>query len=128
MRNGLVEPPISLATVRQAESSQRGARDRQPRVDLIRTLAVVIAQVQQSQSATTDAALMRQVQHLSRREGLDPVGQVGETLPFDPAAHEALTPGLSPGTPASVVRCGYTWTHDDEQVILLKAQVVSQGE
>lgn len=114
-----------LAAMRNAEVSERGSRDRQVRLDLLRTLSVLAAQVKQSEQARSDAALLRQVDHACRREGLQPVDAPGDVVIFDPARHEPLTPGLSAENAAIVVRGGYTWADGDETAVLVKAQVVA---
>jgi len=114
-----------LAAVRNADVSDRGSRDRQVRLDLLRSLAVVVAQVKQSDSARGDAALTRQLDHACRREGLTELASAGQTVAYDPAQHDSLTPDLSSGSPAAVLRGGYTWADGAENVVLVKAQVVA---
>jgi len=114
-----------VAAARNADLSDRTSRDRQVRVDLLRTLAVVAAQVLQSEGARADAALVRQVTHACRREGLDGFDEPGQEVIYDPELHEALTVNLSAGSRAAVVRGGYTWTDGDKRVVLVKAQVVA---
>ena len=115
-----------LAAARNAEVSERGSRDRQVRLDLLRSFAIVVAQVKQSEAARADDALIRQVDHACRREGLQPRSRdAGQHVVYDPEQHETLTPNLSTGSPATVLRGGYTWADGDERVVLVKAQVVA---
>jgi hypothetical protein len=114
-----------LAAARNAEVSDRGSRDRQVRLDLLRSFAIAVAQVKQSEAARNDGALMRQIDHACRREGLQPLGEPGQHVLYDAEKHETLTPTLSTGSAAIVVRGGYTWADGDEFVVLVKSQVVA---
>jgi hypothetical protein len=128
LRTNLNRAADQLATMRVSESATREQHDRQVRLDLLRALAMVIAQVRQSQGARSDQALMRQLEHTCRREGLERLEDVGLRVSFDPTLHDTLSPGLSPGAPAVVVRNGYTWQAGDDRVVLIKVQVVGDQE
>lgn len=114
-----------LAESRAADSGNRDSHDRQVRIDAVRALAVLAAQVKQSTAARSDEALMRQVEHACRREGLEEIGSVDQLSAYDPERHDALSNNLSPGSPVTVVRCGYTWADGDQIVVLVKAHVVA---
>lgn len=114
-----------VAAARSADLSDRNSRDRQIRLDLLRALALVAAQVLQSEVARADTALVGQVTHACRSEGLDGFNEPGQEVEYDPERHQTLTPNLSAGSAARVLRGGYTWTHDGNRVVLLKAQVVA---
>jgi len=114
-----------LAAARLEDTSSRQAHDRQIRIDTVRALAVLAAQVGQSPTARSDDALMRQVEHACRREGLDEIGRVGESVKYDPQVHESLSQGLHPAGTATVVRGGYTWVEGDQTFVLVKAHVMA---
>jgi molecular chaperone GrpE (heat shock protein) len=117
-----------LAAARAAQGDVRGVHERQVRADLIRVLAKIAAQVLQSPDASKDAGLMRSVSHAATREGLDAIGRVGQRSPFDPGLHDPMGQMISPEAQITVVRPGYTWRDGTEAVVLLKAQVVADGE
>lgn len=117
-----------LAAARGAQGEARGVHERQVKADLVRVLAKVAAQVSQSVSASEDAGLMRSIGHATAREGLDPVGSVGQRSTFDPRIHDPMGQTISSDTDVTVVRPGYTWRQGTETVVLLKAQVVTNGE
>lgn len=117
-----------LAAARGAQTDVRGVHERQVRADLARVLAKLAAQVSQSPSASQDAGLMRSISHVMAREGLDPIGDVGQRAKLDPRIHDSLGLTISSDTQVTVVRPGYTWRDSMESVVLLKAQVVSDGE
>jgi molecular chaperone GrpE (heat shock protein) len=117
-----------LAAARAAQGDVRGVHERQVRADLIRVLAKVAAQVLQSPDASKDEGLMRSVSHAATREGLDAIGSVGQRSTFDPRLHDPMGQMISPEAQVTVVRPGYTWRDGTEAVVLLKAQVVANGE
>lgn len=124
LRARLTAAGEQLAAARSAESGSREAHDRQIRIDQVRALAVVVAQVQQSEAARADQALMRQLDHACRREQLSALGAVGEQVAYDPQRHDSLEPSLVTGSAATVVRGGFTWDDNGQPLTLVKAQVV----
>jgi hypothetical protein len=117
-----------LAAARAAQGDVRGAHERQVKADLVRVLAKVAAQVMQSSAASADAGLVRSVSHAAAREGLDPIGTVGQRSTFDPSRHDSMGAPISPDSQVTVVRPGYTWWDGADALVLLKAQVVTSGE
>ncbi|MCF6376428.1 hypothetical protein L2K70_02320 [Nocardioides KLBMP 9356] len=117
-----------LAAARSAQGESRGAHDRQVRADLVRVLAKVAAQVAQSAAASEDEGLMRSVSHATRREGLDPIGEVDRQTTFDPKVHDSMGQSISAEAQVTVVRPGYTWRDGTDTLVLVKAQVVPTGE
>lgn len=128
LRDDLHRAADELAASRRGAADDRSAHDRQIKIDLLRTLALLTALVRQSAAARSDEALMRIVDHTCHREGLEPFSEVGDTAPFDPAVHEALDHGLAAQSPTTVVRGGYTWLDGEEIVVLLRPQVVAVRE
>lgn len=125
LRERLRNTAGQLSAIRNAEAGNRNAHDRQVRIDAVRALAVLAAQVRQSTAASDDQALMRQVEHACRREGLDEFDSAGEPTVYDPEFHDALSDNLLPGSPATVLRGGYRWAEGDQSVVLVKAHVVA---
>lgn len=115
-----------LAASRNEEAGNRDSHDRQVRIDAVRAVAVLAAHVRQSSAARADEALMRQVEHACRREGLDEFDSAGEPTVYDPERHELLSGSLLPGSPATVLRGGYTWGDGDQRVVLVKAHVMAR--
>jgi hypothetical protein len=116
-----------LAEMRGSQVELRGAHERQLKLDLIRTIARMAAQVSQSAQLGQDEALARSISHATSREGLKPIGRQGGMDAFDPSIHDPMGANLDTGAEVVVVRQGYTWVHDDEAVVILKAQVAQSG-
>lgn len=113
-----------LAAARSAHVDTRQAHENQIKLELLRTIARMAAQVGQSVAAAEDAALQRSIAHAAAREGLEAIGQTGDHTVFDPAIHDPMGQQLAPGSPAIVGRQGYTWVDGANSIVLLKAQVV----
>lgn len=124
----LLRTADQLAAARSSATADRTAHDRQIKLDLMRTVALLAAQTMQSEAARSDTALVRVVNHACLREGLAPLGEPGQQARYDPAVHDALGKALAPGTATTVVRGGYTWADGGRDVVLLKAQVVIAQE
>lgn len=105
-----------------ALSEDRGLRaseKRQAQIDALRTLASVGSLVLQSE----DESLRTRVDALLAREGLEPIGRMGQTTAFDPAQHEAPGAQAHPGDQVDVVRVGYIWSTAGESFVLMRALV-----
>lgn len=64
--------------------------------------------------------LLHPLEHLVRTWGLEPFGNIGEIVPFNPSHHELLAePPCEPGTPVSIRYVGYTL----HNALWLRAQV-----
>lgn len=59
----------------------------------------------------------------TRRKRLWPLGQPGETVPFDPQSHQADMQSPDPGSVVRVVRSGYVWRGGGEPIVAAKAVV-----
>ncbi|WP_051275963.1 hypothetical protein [Marmoricola sp. URHB0036] len=116
-----------LAGARGQQSDLRGAHERQLKLELVRTVARLAAQVGQSPAASTDQSLMRSVEHAAAREGLAPIGRAGDIVGFDPARHDPLGQAIPEHSAVVVLRHGYTWSDGPEAMTILKAQVVPDG-
>ncbi|WP_344504687.1 hypothetical protein [Dactylosporangium maewongense] len=59
----------------------------------------------------------------ARRKRLWPLGQPGETVPFDPGSHDAEAQAPEPGTAVRIARSGYVWRGGGEPIVAAKAIV-----
>jgi hypothetical protein len=115
------------ALLRETHNQQvsfRAAQDRQLRIDAMRSLAELAIEVEElvANGAGADV-LIERVRVLAEINSLEPIGQVGVQLPFDPACHTPLAGYPDAGSPVSVVRPGYTWHAGGEDVLLERAVV-----
>jgi hypothetical protein len=124
LERDLLRAVQQLADGRTRAASDRQAHDRQIKLNLMRALAQLAAQVKQSEAARSDVALARQVDHLCSREGLVEMERPGEVVGYNPESHDALGAGLLTGSSVTVVRGGYTWTDGGDSLVLLRPQVV----
>jgi hypothetical protein len=94
------------------------------RIDAMRSLAELAIEVEELVANGAEAdVLIERVRVLAEINSLEPIGQVGVQLPFDPARHTPLAGYPDAGSPVSVVRPGYTWHAGDEDVLLERAVV-----
>ena len=106
------------------DGGEEAARQRQEGIDAIRKLAELASEVEELIGNETDLpVMMRQVRAFVRRSGLDPVGQAGEETRFDRKKHTPIGGQIRDGAPVIVVRPGYIWKTQDEDVLLGKAVV-----
>jgi len=109
-----------------ASTSTEGLRDRERRqlqIGSIRALAQLALLVESEADRLDAAALVARTRSFAVRQGLIPVGMIGETVDFDPSIHESPGSRPKPGETVNVVRPGYEWTLDNERLVLEKAQV-----
>lgn len=103
----------------------RTSQERQLRIDVVRALAGLAAEVEEMViGRATPELIVERVRNLVAGQALHPVGAVGEEPGFDPALHEPLAGAPEPGTPVSVIRPGYRWATSEE--ILLHRALVEQ--
>ncbi|MFC6083748.1 hypothetical protein [Sphaerisporangium aureirubrum] len=102
----------------------RGAQERQVKIDVIRALADLAAEIEELSAGGTDPDLVvERVHGLVGGQGLEPIGRVGDAAAFDPALHEPLVGFPELGTRVRVMRPGYRWSSSDEEVLLQKALI-----
>jgi hypothetical protein len=102
----------------------RAANERQVRVDAARALAEVAMEVEELAATGVDARIaVERVRALVAGFGLVPIGRAGETVAFDPARHDPIGAIIPAGSAGLVVRPGYTWRIDDQDVLLARAQI-----
>jgi hypothetical protein len=110
-------------TYRQ-QVSVRAGQDRQLKIDTIRQLAALAIEVEELAANGAEAEiLIERVRALAEINDLSPIGAAGETTAFDPARHQPLVGFPAAGDTVSVVRPGYTWHADNEDLLLEKAIV-----
>jgi hypothetical protein len=113
-----------LRQTHQQQVSFRAAQDRQLRIDAMRSLAELAIEVEELVANGAEAdVLIERVRVLAEINSLEPIGQVGGQVPFDPSCHTPLAGYPDAGSPVSVVRPGYTWHAGDEDVLLERAVV-----
>lgn len=99
-----------------------GSTDREfEEARLVADLAVAV-EVLQSRGDTI-AEVVKLLTDETRRKRLWPLGQPGESLPFDPGSHEAEVSAPDAGTVVRVVRSGYVWRGRGESIVAAKAIV-----
>jgi hypothetical protein len=116
-----------VRSAKETASRDRSAHDRQIRLDLLRAMALVLAQVDKSGPARDDEALQRSLEYQARKLALASTGRFGEVVRFDPAFHDPVGTEIKPETEVTVVRAGYTWSDGSEDLVLVKAQVAEHG-
>ncbi|WIN00610.1 hypothetical protein ACTOB_004325 [Actinoplanes oblitus] len=88
---------------------------------LVAGLAVAVEKLQAA--GAPFAEVIELLAEESRRKRLWRVGEPGDTVPFDPEAHEAEPEAPEPGTAVRVVRPGYVWRGSGKQLVAAKATV-----
>ncbi|MEU7889494.1 hypothetical protein AB0B54_28665 [Microbispora bryophytorum] len=104
--------------------SVRGAQERQIKIDVVRSLADLAAEVEELLVGRADPGLIvDRVRGLIASQGVKAIGAVGDAASFDPAVHDPLVGDPEAGTPVVVIRPGYRWSAATEEVLLQKALV-----
>jgi hypothetical protein len=109
--------------MRQEDRQSSDTHDRQIKLDVLRTLATLALFVAESTAASSDAALIQNVEYVTRREGLERIETAGDEIPYEPERHDSLGQHIEPGSPGFVLRPGYTYSSQHEELVLIKAQV-----
>lgn len=112
-----------LRAMREEAHTASEAHDRQVKLDVVTTLANLAISVLQSPKARQDVSLVQTLEYLTGREGLAPLESAGQRVAYRPTVHDSLGQSLEPGSPVSVVRPGYTYASEKEEIVLIKAQV-----
>jgi hypothetical protein len=116
-----------LRAMRQETHVASEAHDRQVKLDVVTALANLALSVVHSPEARNDAALMQTVDYITGREGLDKLEAAGAEVTFRPDIHDSMGETISPETPVTVLRPGYTYMTAAETIVLIKAQVGKLG-
>jgi hypothetical protein len=88
---------------------------------LVADLAVAVEVLQAR--GDTIAEVIKLFTEETQRKRLWPLGQPGETVPFDPESHEVEAHPPDRGTAVRVVRSGYVWRGGGEPIVAAKAIV-----
>jgi hypothetical protein len=129
VRHALAERSSLQAGLRTGSAGsreRRGARERQIRLDVVRVLVDVVAEVEELTAAGAEPAVVAErVRGLAEAFGLRAVGRAGEQTTFDPDRHTPIGNWPSDEEAVLVLRPGYTWHHGRDVVLVAKAQVAS---
>ncbi|MEV7226953.1 hypothetical protein AB0M79_08005 [Polymorphospora sp. NPDC051019] len=113
-----------LRTEHTRAVGMRAAQERQIRIDVVRALADLAAEVEEIVAAGGDAqVLVERVRGLAMAQGLEPVGSSGAPAKFDPTLHESVGRQPETGATVAVVRPGYRWRFADEEILLHRSVV-----
>jgi hypothetical protein len=113
----------------QARATYEGAREaraaleRQLRIDAVRLVAELAAEVEELAGHADTGVLVERVRALAKAFDLDPIGRAGDQAAFDPLQHEPIGGTPLDGTSVLVIRPGYSWRAGPHAVLLGKAQV-----
>lgn len=115
VREALSTPPADL---------EEAARRRQAEIDGVRHLAALASEVEElAANDVMPQDIVRQVRAWVKRIGLEPIGCAGEETRFDRKKHKSIGPPIRDGAPVIVVRPGYVWKAQSEDVLVEKALV-----
>jgi hypothetical protein len=107
---------------------RRAAKERQVRLDVVRVLADVVAEVEELAAAGAEPAIAAErVRGLAQAFGLRAIGRAGESAMFTPAWHTPIGTWPSDDSPIVVLRPGYSWHDGAEVVLIARAQVAPVG-
>ncbi|WP_422733386.1 hypothetical protein ACN26Y_21480 [Micromonospora sp. WMMD558] len=116
----------SLRAEHRQAASLRSAQDRQIQIDIIRSLADLAAEVEElAAEQTAPEVLVERVRALVSAQALEPVGQAGQKLAFDPTTHEPIVGAPGREDAVTVIRPGYRWCPSGEDVLIEKALVTT---
>ncbi|MFF0232693.1 hypothetical protein [Micromonospora sp. NPDC005254] len=116
----------TLRAEHRRASSLRSAQDRQIQIDVIRSLADLAAEVEElAVEQTSPETLVERVRALVSAQALEPIGQAGQKLTFDPTVHEPIVGVPTAGSAVTVIRPGYHWHPSGEDILIEKALVTT---
>jgi hypothetical protein len=102
----------------------QAARERQAQVNAVRALAAVVSEVEElAVAGAGGGVLAERARALALVFGLVAVGRAGERTAYDPARHESIGTRPADGEWVTVVRPGYAWIADGDELLLHRAQV-----
>lgn len=104
----------------------RASHERQIRIDVVRALADLAAEVEElATNQTGSDVLVDRVRGLVVGQALEPIGLAGAGAEFDPTLHEAIGGDPEAGAAVSVIRPGYRWRSAGEDILMHKALVAA---
>ncbi|WP_112725443.1 hypothetical protein [Micromonospora noduli] len=116
----------TLRAEHRQTSSLRSAQDRQIQIDIIRSLADLAAEVEElAVEQTASETLVERVRALVSAQALEPIGQAGQKLTFDPTVHEPIVGVPTIGSAVTVIRPGYHWHPSGEDILIERALVTT---
>lgn len=113
---------VADALVRAGADDSGWAEHQFQQARLVADLAVAIEVLQERGDTIVEVA--RLFAEEARRKRLWQLGKPGDTVSFDPDAHEAEIEAPMPGVDVRVVRPGYIWRGGGEPIVAAKAAVV----
>ncbi|MEU4473520.1 hypothetical protein [Micromonospora sp. NPDC023888] len=116
----------ALRAEHRETSSLRSAQDRQIQIDVIRSLADLAAEVEElAVEQTSSETVVERVRALVSAQALEPIGQAGQKLTFDPTVHEPIVGVPTIGSAVTVIRPGYHWQPSGEDILIERALVTT---
>ncbi|MFD6731082.1 hypothetical protein ACFWDZ_08265 [Micromonospora aurantiaca] len=104
----------------------RASQERQVRIDVVRTLADLAAEVEElAANQTAPELLVERVRSLVAAQALEPIGVAGTETSFDPSLHKPVFGSPDLGAKVSVLRPGYRWRSSGEDIRMHKALVTT---
>ncbi len=109
-----------LRDLQGTEVTIRTAQERQIKIDVIRALADLAAEVEELTAAkAAPEILVERVRGLAATHSLRPIGNANDDAIFDPELHEPIYGTPEPEVPVLVIRPGYIWN----ELVLQRALV-----
>ncbi|WP_433496829.1 hypothetical protein ACQP1K_17750 [Sphaerimonospora sp. CA-214678] len=109
-----------LRDLQTMEIKTRAAQERQIKIDVIRALADLAAEVEELSAAkAAPEIVVERVRGLVATRSLRPIGRANSEANFDPQLHEPIYGTPEPGAPVLVIRPGYVW----DELMLQRALV-----
>jgi hypothetical protein len=109
------------------EARFRATQERQTRVDGLRAVAELAGEIEELAYNSGDPdVIVERVQTRVEAQSIDQIGRSGEQTTFDSSRHEAIGSRPGVGSAVTVVRPGYTWRTDNEDVLLQRALVSAE--
>ena len=116
----LVRAALGTPTVDLEEEGRR----EQAEIDAVRSLAELASEVEElTVNEASARAMVHRVRSRVKLAGLEPVERAGDTVAFDRKRHELIGPAVREGAPVVVVRPGYAWRTEHEEVLVARAVV-----
>jgi hypothetical protein len=109
------------------EARFRATQERQTRVDGLRAVAELAGEIEELAYNSGDPdVIVERVQTRVEAQSIEQIGRSGEQTRFDSSRHEAIGRPPVVGSAVTVVRPGYTWRTDQEDVLLQRALVAAE--
>ena len=113
-----------VGIVRTALAQHVVARLEQKEKDAVRALAEMAIEVEElATNEASSRAVIHRIRARTKLSGLEPIGRIGETTPYDRRRHESISQDVEDGSPVVVVRPGYVWKRPHGDLLVVKAVV-----